>query len=151
MMLIERDRVTEMVLIEHDRVIWRGADASKLENIEAAYRNVLDVLDEFPLRVVDLPNIDDVWQSGTGASTPTGYPGEDLTGDDLSRYYLLSPLGSSSDTESTVVFTDTEDTVYFETPSADVRRQLDIDLHQLSLEDPSGIDELAPPPPKQPQ
>ena len=151
MMLIERDRVTEMVLIEHDRVIWRGADASKLENIEAAYRNVLDVLDEFPLRVVDLPNIDDVWQSGTGASTPTGYPGEDLTGDDLSRYYLLSPLGSSSDTESTVVFTDTEDTVYFETPSADVRRRLDIDLHQLSLEDPSGIDESDLPPPKQPR
>ena len=151
MMLIERDRVTEMMLIEHDRVIWRGADASELENIEAAYRNVLDVLDDYPLRVVDLPNIDDVWQSGTGASTPTGYPGEDLTGDDLSRYYLLSPLGSSSDTESTVVFTDTEDTVYFETPSDDVRRKLDIGLHQLSLEDTSGIDESDLPPPKQPR
>ena len=151
MMLIERDRVTEMMLIEHDRVIWRGADASELENIEAAYRNVLDVLDDYPLRVVDLPNIDDVRLSGTGASTPTGYPGEDLTGDDLSRYYLLSPLGSSSDTESTVVFTDTEDTVYFETPSADVRRKLDIGLHQLSLEDTSGIDESDLPPPKQPR
>ena len=151
MMLIERDRVTEMMLIEHDRVIWRGADASELENIEAAYRNVLDVLDDYPLHVVDLPDIDDVWQSGTGASTPTGYPGEDLTGDDLSRYYLLSPLGNSSDTESTVVFTDTEDTVYFETPSDDVRRKLDIGLHQLSLEDTSGIDESDLPPPKQPR
>ena len=151
MMLIERDRVTEMMLIEHDRVIWRGADASELENIEAAYRNVLDVLDDYPLRVVDLPNIDDVRLSGTGASTPTGYPGEDLTGDDLSRYYLLSPLGSSSDTESTVVFTDTEDTVYFETPSDDVRRKLDIGLHQLSLEDTSGTDESDLPPPKQPR
>ena len=151
MELIAQYRVTEMVLIENDRVIWRGGDASELENIAAAYRNVLDMLDEFPLRVVDLPNIDDVRQSGTGASTPTGYPGEDLTDADLSRYYLLSPLGSSSDTESTVVFTDTEDTVYFETPSDDVRRKLDIDLHQLSLEDTSGIDESDLPPPKQPR
>ena len=151
MVLIAQDRVTEMVLIEHDRVIWRGADASKLEIIEAAYRNVLDVLDDYPVRVVDLPSIDDVRQSGVGASSPTGSPGEELTDESEHALFRLSPLGSSSDTESTVVFTDTEDTVYFETPSADVRRQLDIGLHQLSLEDPSGIDELAPLPPKQPR
>ena len=152
-----RLRLYEIVQIEQDRIIRQGGDVPVLENpelanIQAAYLNVLDLLDDYPIRVRDMPSIDDVRLSGTGASTPTGYPGEELTDDDdLSRYYLLSPLGSSSDTESTVVFTDTEDTVYFETPSDDVRRRLDIDLHQLSLEDTSGIDESDLPPPKQPR
>ena len=156
-----RPRLDEALLIEKDRVVWQGGDASELENIEAAYRNVLEMLDDYPVRVVDLPSIDDGRQSGTGASSPTGYPGQELTDEsDLSRYSpslsSLSPSGSSGDTESTVVFTDTEDAVYYDggrgrTPSADLRRQLDIGLHQLSLEDPSGIDELAPLPPKQPR
>ena len=144
-------RLLEMQLIEQDRVIRQGGDASELENIEAAYRNVLDMLNNYPVRVVDLPSIDDVRQSGVGTSSPTGYPGEELTDhSDLSRY-SLSPSGSSGDTESTVLFTDTEDAVYFDTSRADLRPQLDIDHHQLSLEDPSWIDELAPLPPKQPR
>ena len=96
MVLIAQDRVIEMVLIEHDRVIWRGGDASELANIEAAYRNVLEVLDDYPVSIVGMPSIDDVRPSGVGTST--GYPGEELTGhSDLSRY--SSSLSGSSDDE----------------------------------------------------
>ena len=151
MVLIAQDRVIEMVLIEHDRVIWRGADASELANIEAAYWNVVELLVNYPGSVEDLPSIDDVRPPGVGASNPTRYPGKELTDDsDLGRINL-SLLGSFGDTENTVLFTDTQDAVHFDTARAALKRQLDISLHQLSLENPIWIDELAPPPPKRPK
>ena len=151
MVLIAQDRVIEMVLIEHDRVIWRGGDASELANIEAAYRNVLDVLDGYPVSVVDMPSIDDVRPPGVGASSPPRYPGKELTDDsDLGRINL-SLLGSSEGARNLALFTDTQDAVRFDTARANLRRQLDIALHQLSLENPIWIDKLAPLPPKRPK
>ena len=151
MVLIAQDRVIEMVLFEHDRVIWRGGDASELANIEAAYRNVLEVLDGYPVSVVGMPSIDDVRPPGVGASSPTRYPGKELTDDsDLGRINL-SLLGSSEGARNLALFTDTQDAVHFDTARANLRRQLDISLHQLSLENPIWIDELAPLPPKQPR
>ena len=151
MVLIAQDRVIEMVLIEHDRVIWRGGDASELANIEAAYRNVLEVLVNYPVSVVDMPSIDDVRPPGVGASNPTRYPGKELTDDsDLGRINL-SLLGSSEGARNLALFTDTQDAVHFDTARAALKRQLDISLHQLSLENPIWIDELVPPPPKRPK
>ena len=151
MVLIAQDRVIEMVLIEHDRVIWRGGDASELANIDAAYRNVLEVLDGYPVSVVGMPSIDDVRPPGVGASFPPGYPGKELTDDsDLGRINL-SLLGSSEGARNLALFTDTQDAVHFDTARANLRRQLDIALHQLSLENPIRIDLLAPPPPKRPK
>ena len=151
MVLIAQDRVIEMVLIEHDRVIWRGGDASELANIEAAYRNVLEVLVNYPVSVVDMPSIDDVRPPGVGASFPPGYPGKELTDDsDLGRINL-SLLGSSEGARNLALFTDTQDAVHFDTARAALRRQLDIALHQLSLENPIRIDLLAPLPPKRPK
>ena len=151
MVLIAQDRVIEMVLIEHDRVIWRGGDASELANIEAAYRNVVELLGNYPGNVVDLPSIDDLRPPGVGASNPTRYPGKELTDDSDFGRINLSLLGSFGDTENTVLFTDTQDAVHFDTARANLRRQLDISLHQLSLENPIRIDLLAPPPPKRPK
>ena len=151
MVLIAQDRVIEMVLIEHDRVIWRGGDASELANIDAAYRNVLEVLDGYPVSVVGMPSIDDVRPPGVGASFPPGYPGKELTDDsDLGRINL-SLLGSSEGARNLALFTDTQDAVHFDTARANLRRQLDIALHQLSLENPIRIDLLAPLPPKRPK
>ena len=148
MVLIAQDRVIEMMLIEHDRVIWRGGDASELANIDTAYRNVLEVLDGYPVSVVGMPSIDDVRPPGVGASFPPGYPGKELTDDsDLGRINL-SLLGSSEGARNLALFTDTQDAVHFDTARANLRRQLDIALHQLSLENPIWIDKLAPLPPK---
>ena len=151
MVLIAQHRVIEMVLIEHDRVIWRGGDASELANIEAAYWNVVELLGNYPGNVVDMPSIDDVRPPGVGASNPTRYPGKELTDDSDFGRINLSLLGSFGDTENTALFTDTEDAVHFDTARANLRRQLDIALHQLSLENPIRIDLLAPPPPKRPK
>ena len=151
MVLIAQDRVIEMMLIEHDRVIWRAGDASELANIEAAYWNVVELLGNYPGSVVDLPSIDDVRPPGVGASNPTRYPGKELTDDsDLGRINL-SLLGSSEGARNLALFTDTQDAVHFDTARANLRRQLDIALHQLSLENPIRIDLLAPLSPKRPK
>ena len=135
-------RLQELLLLAQDQAYWQRGDGSGLQNIAVAWQNVLDLLDGYPVRVVDMPSIDDVRQSGVGASSPTWSPGEELTDDsDLSRY-CPSPYGSSPDTESTVLFTDTEDAVYFDSSSSDLRSSLDIRLEQLDREDTSVFGEL---------
>ena len=140
-------RLLEMGLVEQYRVTRQGGDASELENITDAYRNVIKMLDDYPVRVVYLPSIDDVRQSGVGTSSPTWYPGEDLTDDStLSRYSPIissvSSFESAGDTGSNVLFTDSQDAAHFDTSSSDLRSSLDIRLEQLDREDSSVFDEL---------
>ena len=136
-----RLRLYEIVQIEQDRIIRQGGDVPVLENpelanIQAAYLNVLELLDDYPIRVRDMPSIDDVLLSDVESWRFSDLPRDDPTPTNDSPIWWLV-----DDAQSTVRFSDTDDAVYFDTENADLRRQLDIGVHQLSLEDPSGIDE----------
>ena len=148
-------RLQEMVLIVVDRDFWQISEASDLKYISDAYRNVLDMLDDFSVRVENLPSIDDVRQSFVGTSSPTGYPGLSPTGypgeeltdhSNLSRH-SLSPSGSSDGAGSNALFTDTDDAIY-DTSSSDLRSSLDLrnslDIRLAELDRDSSVffDEL---------
>ena len=148
-------RLQEMVLIVRDRNFWQISEASDLKYISDAYRNVLDMLDDFSVRAGDLPSIDDVRQSFVGASSPTGwgtsstsgYPGEELTDHSNLSRHSLSPSGNSDGAGSNALFTDTDDAIYDTSSSdlrssLDLRNSLDIRLDQLDREDVSVFDEL---------
>ena len=108
----------------------------ELANIQAAYLNVLDLLDDYPIRVRDMPSIDDVLLSDVESWRFSDLPRDDPTPTNDSPIWWLV-----DDAQSTVRFSDTDDAVYFDTENADPRRQLDIGAHQISLEDTSGIGE----------
>ena len=136
-----RLRLYEIVQIEQDRIIRQGGDVPVLENpelanIQAAYLNVLDLLGDYPIRVQDMPSIDDVLLSDVESWRFSDLLRDEPTPTNDSPIWWLV-----DDAQSTVRFSDTDDAVYFDTENADPRRQLDIGVHQLSLEDPSGIDE----------
>ena len=152
-----RPRLDEALLIEKDRLIRLGGDASELANIEAAYWNVVDMLANYPLRFKPMPT---KYDELSIVAPPWWPPLQDF---DLTWYgwWLLD------DAESTVPFSDADDAVHFDTSSSDLRSSLDIRLEQLDREDlsmfdelydrynrkrppedTSGTDELGPPPPK---
>ena len=148
-------RLQEMVLIVRDRNFWQISEASDLKYISDAYRNVLDMLDDFSVRAGDLPSIDDVRQFFVGTSSPTGlgpsstigYPGEELTDHSNLSRHSLSPSGSSDGAGSNALFTDTDDAIYDTSSSdlkssLDLRNSLDIRLDQLDREESSVFDEL---------
>ena len=131
-------RLREMLLIAQDAT---DGDAFALENVRGAYQNVLDLLDDTQFRGLDLAGIDDAEQ--TGVATPIPKTDFDLPGEEIPDDSNLGRLGSSEGAGSNALFTDTDDAVYFDTPNADLRRQLDISPNQLSLEDMVGaVDEL---------
>ena len=131
-------RLREMLLIAQDAT---DDDASELANIEDAYQNVLDLLDDPKFRGLDLAGIDDAEQ--TGVATPIPKTDFDLPGEEIPDDSNLGRLGSSEGAGSNVLFTDTDDVVYFDTQNAALRRQLDISPSQLSLEDMMGaVDEF---------
>ena len=102
---------------------------------------MLDLLDDPQFRGLDLAGIDDAEQ--TGVATPIPKTDFDLPGEEIPDDSSLGRLGSSEGAGSNALFTDTEDAVYFDTPNAALRRQLDISPNQLSLEDMVGaVDEL---------
>ena len=152
-----RPRLEEALLIEQDRLIRLGGNASELENIRAAYWSVVELLVNYPIRLKPMPTKDDVlWLAKQQRLWPLW--DFDTT---WSSWWLVD------DAESAVLFSDADDAVHFDTSSSDLRSSLDIRLQQLDredtsvfdelynrynrkrpLEDTSGSDELGPPPPK---
>ena len=152
-----RPRLEEALLIEQDRLIRLGGNASELENIRAAYWSVVELLVNYPIRLKPMPTKDDVlWL----AKQQRLWPLQDF--DTTWTSWWLA-----DDAESAVLFSDADDAVHFDTSSSDLRSSLDIRLQQLDredtsvfdelynrynrkrpLEDTSGSDELGPPPPK---
>ena len=131
-------RLREMLLIAQDAT---DGDAFALENVRGAYQNVLDLLDDPQFRGLDLAGIDDAEQ--TGVATPIPKTDFDLPGEEIPDDSILGRLGNSDGAGNNVLFTVTDDAVYFDTPNAALRRQLDISPNQLSLEDMVGaVDEL---------